>query len=616
LEDWLGERPLAGHRSPNTATVPVGSVPGFRFPPDGTVDVPSFSGFPWIGTLLTVLLGLTAAAFAAAASWVRRTTGSLQVPRPDRWNLLFGGLCLALLAGVVLAGLPALAVAWAALLGCLIAFARQRDALVPESRRYLCRAGLRHIMADLGTSRSAGGGSSKPAARLGLREQASQLLGRLRASAVQGRKRAPRTAAADSNGHAPDGFAFLKKDGTTAIQMTAEGDCQALGSHVSENVCNARNVMLDAIGTDATDLHLEPHEQEYMVRARVDGVLRDIRKLDAETGKGVISAIKVIADMDIAERRRPQDGTFAVQHGSSKFDIRVASTPTSYGEKVVMRLLRSSGGLVSGGLDSIGLRPPVLKQLRELIHRPYGMFLVVGPTGSGKTTTVYASLSEIDAHQHNITTIEDPVEYRLDNITQIAVNTKADVSFASILRSVLRQDPDVLLVGEIRDKETAEIACQAALTGHFVFSTLHANDSVATITRLLDLGLEPTLIQTAITAVLGQRLARRLCSACKEPCEPPAGMLKKFKLQPGAVPHIYREKGCEQCGGTGYRGRLGIHELLVMNNAIRSLVTPSPSIVDLKKAAVESGTLTLQIDGLLKVIQGETSVNEVLRVTN
>jgi type II secretory ATPase GspE/PulE/Tfp pilus assembly ATPase PilB-like protein len=319
--------------------------------------------------------------------------------------------------------------------------------------------------------------------------------------------------------------------------------------------------------------------------------------------------------MDIAERRRPQDGTFAMKFGTNKYDVRVASTPTSYGEKLVMRILNASGGVVNAGLDAVGLRPPVLKSLREIIHKPYGMFLVVGPTGSGKTTTVYASLNEIDAHQHNITTIEDPVEYRLDNITQIAVNTKADVSFASILRSVLRQDPDVLLVGEIRDKETAEIACQAALTGHFVFSTLHANDSVATITRLLDLGLEPTLIQTAITAVLGQRLARRLCVHCKEPCAPPSGLVKKFKLKPGSVDHIYRERGCDKCKGTGYKGRMGIHELLVMNDKIRSLVKPNPSITDLKKAATESGTLTLQTDGLVKVIQGDTSVNEILRVT-
>jgi type II secretory ATPase GspE/PulE/Tfp pilus assembly ATPase PilB-like protein len=258
-----------------------------------------------------------------------------------------------------------------------------------------------------------------------------------------------------------------------------------------------------------------------------------------------------------------------------------------------------------------------MEQLREVIHKPYGMFLVTGPTGSGKTTTVYASLSEIDAQQHNITTIEDPVEYRLDGITQIAVNTAAGVTFASILRSVLRQDPDVLLVGEIRDKETAEIACQAALTGHFVFSTLHANDTVATITRMLDLGLDAMLIQTALTAVLAQRLARKLCLKCREPYPPPADLLAKLGIKPGAVETIYREhaKGCEQCGGTGYKGRIGLHELLVMNDDIRRLVTPQPSIEDLRAAARRSGTHSLQVDGLLKVMRGVTSIKEVVRVT-
>jgi len=319
--------------------------------------------------------------------------------------------------------------------------------------------------------------------------------------------------------------------------------------------------------------------------------------------------------MNIAERRRPQDGTFAATLDGAKFDIRAASTPTSYGEKMVLRLLQSSGGVMKSGLDKIGLRPQVLKRLNEIIHKPYGMFNVVGPTGSGKTTTVYASLSEIDAHKHNITTIEDPVEYRLENITQIAVNTQAEVSFANILRSVLRQDPDVLLVGEIRDKETAEIACQAALTGHFVFSTLHANDTVATITRLLDLGLDPTLIQTAVTAVLGQRLARKLCEKCKQKCAPPPGLLKKFKVRDGEIDHIYREKGCEHCRGTGFKGRMGIHELLVMNDGIRDLITSQPVVGDLKKAAIKNGTQTLQIDGLMKVIKGQTSVSEILRVT-
>jgi type II secretory ATPase GspE/PulE/Tfp pilus assembly ATPase PilB-like protein len=273
--------------------------------------------------------------------------------------------------------------------------------------------------------------------------------------------------------------------------------------------------------------------------------------------------------------------------------------------------------MLTGGLGSVGLRTQLLEPLREVIHKPYGMFLVTGPTGSGKTTTVYASLSEIDAQQHNITTIEDPVEYRLDGITQIAVNTAAGVTFASILRSVLRQDPDVLLVGEIRDKETAEIACQAALTGHFVFSTLHANDTVATITRMLDLGLDAMLIQTALTAVLAQRLARKLCMHCREPYPPPADLLARLGIKPGTVEKIYRErdKGCEQCGGTGYKGRIGLHELLVMNDDIRRLITPQPSVEDLRAAARHAGTRSLQTDGLLKVMRGVTSVKEVVRVT-
>jgi type II secretory ATPase GspE/PulE/Tfp pilus assembly ATPase PilB-like protein len=319
-------------------------------------------------------------------------------------------------------------------------------------------------------------------------------------------------------------------------------------------------------------------------------------------GKGMTSMLKVASDMDIADRRRPQDGTFSALFGADKYEIRAASTPTSYGEKMVLRLLNSSGGVMSAGLDNIGLRPQILSALQGVIHKPYGMFLVTGPTGSGKTTTVYASLNEIDADQHNITTIEDPVEYRLDGITQIAVNTAAGVTFASILRSVLRQDPDVLLVGEIRDKETAEIACQAALTGHFVFSTLHANDTVATVTRMLDLGL-------------GQRLARKLCQKCREPYPTPPELLKRLGVKPEQAPTIYRKKGCPECGGTGYKGRIGIHELLVMSDDIRKLITDSPSIEDLRAAARQGGTRSLQVDGFLKVLQGTTSVEEIVRVT-
>ena len=580
------------------------------------MDNPSFLGFPWADGFSVGLFCLTVAAHAGAAAWVRHATGRLSIARGGRWRLLFDGLSLALLIAAIAVGWPTVPVAWVVLAVAVVAFTRCRDAAVPASRRYLTSKGVSAIIADIKSAR-ASGSRGAGSGRIGLRGQLAAYLQRFRKAAGKGRRagRGPSASVAAESTAVQEGFAFLKKDGSVAVRADGDGISDDDGSAVSTNVRNARDVMLKAIRADATDLHFDPHEHEYFVRVRVDGVLRDVGKMEAETARGVVSAIKVIADMDIAERRRPQDGAFAIEESGDKYDIRVASTPTSYGEKLVMRLLRSSGGVMKGGLGSIGLRPAVLKQLREIIHKPYGMFLVVGPTGSGKTTTVYASLSEIDAHQHNITTIEDPVEYRLDNITQIAVNTKAGVSFASILRSVLRQDPDVLLVGEIRDRETAEIACQAALTGHFVFSTLHANDSVASIARLLDLGLEPTLIQTAVTAVLGQRLARRLCQQCKEACAPPEGLLKKFKLKPGAIPHIYREKGCEQCGGTGYRGRTGVHELLVMNDAIRGLITPSPSVNDLKKAAVASGTLTLQIDGLMKVIQGETSVNEILRVT-
>jgi hypothetical protein len=405
---------------------------------------------------------------------------------------------------------------------------------------------------------------------------------------------------------------LLKKDGRPAI--TRE-DGSEDNSQASDNIRNVEAVMIAAMKAGATDIHFEPHEEQYFVRLRVDGILKNFSTFPMGDGRGVISALKVISDMDISERRRPQDGTFSAMHADSKYDIRAASTPTSYGEKMVLRLLNSSGGVLKSGLTKCGLRPQVLEQLRQVIHKPYGMFIVAGPTGSGKTTTVYASLSEIDALQHNITTIEDPVEYRLDGITQIAVNSAAGVTFASILRSVLRQDPDVLLVGEIRDKETAEIACQAALTGHFVFSTLHANDAVATITRLLDLGIDPTLIQTAITAVLAQRLARKLCEKCREPYPPPPELMTKLGLKPDAVPHIYREKGCDACGGSGFKGRFGLHELMVMNDEIRGQITTEPNMNALKAAVRKSGARSLQVDGFLKVLKGQTSISEIVRVT-
>jgi len=570
------------------------------------IELPSLVRFPWSGALILGGFSAIAAGSVALARWAASESEGLDLPRGTAWVLGLESIAAAIVVSTVAIG--PVAAMMIGLLGMSVGgglFARQRDALVPEPEKVLTAAGLRRAYAavrDIRSRRAASAAARK-------REQQGQpgwkgWIGQLFQKRSENADVGPA-------GAADPVLKLLRKDGSPVFAEAADGEEQA----ASENVKRARQMLMEAMQAAATDIHFEPQEQGYFIRYRVDGVLQDVRRLDAGNGRGVVSALKVVADMNIAERRRPQDGTFSALLDDVKYDIRVASTPTSYGEKVVMRLLNSSGGVMKSGLDGIGLRTQVLKQLREIIHMPYGMFLVAGPTGSGKTTTVYGSLSEIDAHAHNITTIEDPVEYRLDNITQIAVNSKAGVSFASILRSVLRQDPDVLLVGEIRDKETAEIACQAALTGHFVFSTIHANDSVATVTRLLDLGLEPTLIQTALSAVLAQRLARKLCPDCREPYATPQAILDRFKLPRNKVPYIYKEKGCVNCRGTGYRGRLGIHELLVMNDPVRQLIIPQPSINDLRAVAGRNGTQFLKVDGLLKVLKGLTSIAEIQRVT-
>ena len=567
------------------------------------LDRPSLSGFPVVGAAAALAVTLIATASVAGIAWVDRQGARYPIPGMEAWRLATAAVAGVFVAAVMRLGILALPAGILGLLAALVLFTRQRDTHAPPTRRILTRDVRRNLKLAMEEWREE---------KKNLAAAKGMTLGE-RVRLLRGGPKAAQAAAAAAKPEGP-AFTILKKDGRQAFAKPVDGDEDG---GLSENVQSVRRMLMAAMRRGATDIHFEPHENEYHVRFRIDGVLQQVETMPLAAGRGAISALKVAADMDIAERRRPQDGTFSAVLDKVHFDIRAASTPTSYGEKMVMRVLQSSGGMLTGGLGSVGLRTPIMEQLREVIHKPYGMFLVTGPTGSGKTTTVYASLSEIDAQQHNITTIEDPVEYRLDGITQIAVNTAAGVTFASILRSVLRQDPDVLLVGEIRDKETAEIACQAALTGHFVFSTLHANDSVATITRMLDLGLDAMLIQTALTAVLAQRLARKLCLKCREPYAPPADLLAKLGVKPGAVETIYREhpKGCEQCGGTGFKGRIGLHELLVMNDDIRRLITPHPSVEDLRAAARRSGTHSLQVDGLLKVMRGVTSVKEVVRVT-
>lgn len=591
------------------------------------------SAFPLFGLVLLALFTLTAVACVAASVFMETEGRKAKLATTDRWSILAMATAAALLIGTMTVGFYAVPLCMAALAGVFVSFAKAHDKVVAEPQKILTPAGRQRLFGQIfkksdGKPRAAAvdaeGKPIKPPSfferikSIG-KKPAPQPAAAAGSAAAAGKQAAAKPAeksggmfgmgkkAAVAKEVVP--ISLLKKNGDPAFEGQAAAD-------LAENVVAAQKMLVASIKLEATDIHMEPRgDDQYHIRFRVDGVLQNYNTLTFDGGKGVISALKVVGDMDISERRRPQDGGFAAIYENSRYDMRAASTPTSGGEKMVIRVLKSSGGMTNSGLSAIGLRTPILTQLREVIHKPYGMFLVTGPTGSGKTTTVYASLNEIDATQHNITTIEDPVEYRLDGITQISVNTQAGVTFASILRSVLRQDPDVLLVGEIRDKETAEIACQAALTGHFVFSTLHANDTVATVTRMLDLGLDPMLIQTAVSAVLAQRLARRLCATCKEPYEPPADLLARLAIKPGVVKTIYREKGCEACGGSGYKGRTGLHELLVMNDEIRGLITAQPSIQNLRAAARKNQTRSLQTDGLLKVMKGLTSVNEVIRVT-
>jgi len=405
---------------------------------------------------------------------------------------------------------------------------------------------------------------------------------------------------------------ILKKDGTPVDGQGGDG----LDRDASKAVKAAQQIFEKAIEMRSTDIHLEPKAaDELVIRCRIDGIMQNVSTIKGQAGKALVSAIKVCADMDIAERRRPQDGTFALVKAGRKFDVRAASGPTNFGEKMALRLLDADSGVIKGGLSSLGMRESMLKTLQGIVQQPHGMLIVCGPTGSGKTTTLYVALGEIDVLSRNIVTIEDPIEYQLENISQTAVNTAADLTFAKILRSVLRQDPDVILVGEIRDKETAEIAMQAALTGHFVFTTLHANDTATTVTRLLDIGIDTTLLQSAVTAVLAQRLVRVLCPKCKEPYPAPDDFRQKLGVPAEKEVTIYREKGCPACHGTGYKGRTGVHELLVFDNAIRELLVGHPSIQAIRAAARKAGTRTLQEAGIAKVLAGITSLNEIVRVT-
>jgi general secretion pathway protein E len=368
----------------------------------------------------------------------------------------------------------------------------------------------------------------------------------------------------------------------------------------------------------ASDIHIEPMERELTVRFRIDGVLHNIIKPPKRYQNAILSRVKVMAQLNIAEKRLPQDGRIKIKLAGRDIDIRVSTIPTVHGESVVMRLLDKSATLLD--LGEIGMSAPILRQMDELIHRSHGIILVTGPTGSGKTTTLYGALSRINTPEVKILTVEDPVEYQLKGINQMPINPKIGLTFASGLRSFLRQDPDIIMVGEIRDKETANIAIEASLTGHLVFSTVHTNDSAGAVTRLVEMGVEPFLVSSSLMAVLAQRLVRRVCVECREPHEPTdeeiakLGMSRdRFKALGGGT--TYRARGCPACSRSGYRGRTGIYELLIIDDDIRQLILKNVDSGTIKKKAIEKGMLTLLDDGALKVAQGLTTIAEVLSVT-
>ncbi|MFC1889940.1 type II secretion system ATPase GspE [Thermodesulfobacteriota bacterium] len=375
------------------------------------------------------------------------------------------------------------------------------------------------------------------------------------------------------------------------------------------------SLLFQAVKERASDIHIEPFERDVSARFRIDGVLYDIVKAPKRFQSSIISRVKIMAGLNIAEKRLPQDGRIRIKLAGKDIDIRVSVIPTSHGERIVMRLLDKTNVLLT--LDQIGLSGDKLVQIRRLIHASHGIVLETGPTGSGKTTTLYAALSEINSPEKNIITTEDPVEYQIDGIGQIQVNTKIDLTFARGLRSILRQDPDVIMVGEIRDLETAEIAIQASLTGHLVFSTLHTNDAPGAITRLIDMGIEPFLVSSSVIAIVAQRLLRVLCGACREHYEPTDEELKEIGLNRDELAdgRLYRSSGCEACLNTGFSGRTGIYELLMMDEEIQNLVMKNVDSSTIKRAAISRGMLTLRQDGAQKVLTGETSIREVLRVT-
>lgn len=411
--------------------------------------------------------------------------------------------------------------------------------------------------------------------------------------------------------------AALKETATPEVRTVDAGN---LGEIIKEApIAKIVSTLLEyAVKNRVSDIHIEPLEGKTRVRYRIDGILHEKLILPKSVHSAVVSRIKILSDMKIDEKRVPQDGRFNFRMGTEEVDLRVSTLPTVHGEKIVMRLLKKTGGIPT--LQELGLRSLALKRLQENIARPHGIILVTGPTGSGKTTTLYSILSVLNTAKVNIVTLEDPVEYEIPGINQVQINPAAGLTFATGLRSFLRQDPNIILVGEIRDAETTDLAIQAALTGHLVFSTLHTNDAVGALPRLLDMGAEPFLVASALNCVIGQRIVRKICTFCKEKIDAEPKALEDIKQVLGPLmpqdkaPTFYKGKGCAECNNTGYQGRVGIFEVLPISDKLSRMVLERVNNNDMKKEAVEEGMITMKQDGYLKVLEGLSTIEEVLRV--
>ena len=533
-------------------------------------------GSSYFSTFWLIVLILYCVEWLGVIDWLGKDAEKLKL-RHDIW----AGLALgAGAAGAMLFLMVHIALVFVGIAGLGVLFGiyvYRRNQIVPASRRVFTKDHFRQILLQLGTKFKLG------------RKEASQ---RIQAGATDMVE-----------------IELLRKDGVT-LQKIADGR-QSAG--LSEAVLSVNELIESAVLSRATDIHLEPKEGELQARFRIDGILHNVPSYPSELASPMVSSIKVLSDMDITERRKPQDGTFRGRLPDRDLDFRVSTAPSVYGETTVIRILDRAAGLIT--LEKLGFSDKDMERARKVMNYPHGMMVVSGPTGAGKTTTLYAMLTEIDAYQKNILTIEDPIEYKLENVTQTQVNPKAEVTFAGALRSALRQDPDVIMVGEIRDAETARVALQAAMTGHLVFTTIHANDAVTSLFRLLDLGVEPYLIASSLSAVLAQRLARKLCPECKEAYVPEPAFLAKIGVRTEREIQLYKNVGCDICQGTGFYGRLGLFELLEVSDVIRDLIRTNPSVQLIKAEARKGGMRSMQEDGLIKVIKGITSVQELVRVT-